>query len=788
MKGTALTLILLFLLLIITGCDLFQFGAGDEDHNTMLEELGVDTDLGERSDPNQNPLPDNYNPIGPKVGVLFKQCEIYAAGVSAKGHYQTLFGDETENYKVLFQEPETQQDWATGNPKKGVAADVDGDGLDEVVISVYYLNSEELALRIVDYDGSTATEVKRVFVPGLEDMFEGSPGRTYLGQDITSGDYDGDGKAEIALTVGGRFMVFDDYDTDFASLAEPQITDPDPDSETFLRVTSGDYDIDGKDEILVAVGSGNAGLMGEYIIYDDLIDHPQMTEPISSGKIQTDADAESVYLFCADVAAGDFDGDGLPETAFSGRKEEMGHMLLVLDTTMGPDSKPVFEFLESAGNDNYETGPQHYLTGVDSGDIDGDGKDEIATYQDIYVVKSGKIDYHEIHGNEALIMGANYGDNYPLLDTMCVGDVTGDKKDDVLFVTADSDQIYIFSTASDGTLKLNEDFDVDPSPTDVILCLPNVDHDSAVLEYREKELLFTDPIIAAVLASPPYFRKINGDAVGGTGFGSIEGQSTETGTSHGFHVGFTVGVGFDAPFGLGEAEVKTTVENSFNWGTATTHEVTETWGYTTPVGEDKIIFTAIPFDVYYYDVLSSPDESQIGKTVTVNVPRKPGKFHQVSDFFNEHSGGITLDETVLTHEKGDPFSYADESERDTLQAASGNRGLFSRHSLEVGTGTGTGVISLEDVETETSTFDYTLDVTVEAETQVGTVIAGASAGYQFGYSYSTSVSQGTYIEGEVPDIPQDDFNSERRFWWGLMAYPVLHLGQEFTMVTYWVDN
>ncbi len=370
-----------------------------------------------------------------------------------------------------------------------------------------------------------------------------------------------------------------------------------------------------------------------------------------------------------------------------------------------------------------------------------------------------------------------------------MGDVTGDRKADVVYLTRDDDQIYIFSVKSDGELGLHEDLFVDPEPTRGTVCLPNVDDDSAVLLFQEQELLFTDPVVVAVLASPPYFGSINQDGKGGTGFGSIEGHAQEEGSSHGFSTGFSFGASFNAPFGLAEAELKTTVENSFDWGTATTHEVTETWGYTTGVGEDKVIFTAIPFDVYYYEVLSSPEADQIGETVTINVPRQPGNFHQTVGYFNSHTTGITIDDTVLTHSLGSPFSYDDRTGRDELESDSGGRGLFSNHSVSVGTSTtGTSVITLEDLTTETDTYEYELGVTVAAEVSAGGVLAGGSVGYQYGYSYSTSVSRGTYIEGEVPDVPEDDYDSDKAFVWGLMAYPDIAGGQEFTIVTYWVDK
>lgn len=276
---------------------------------------------------------------------------------------------------------------------------------------------------------------------------------------------------------------------------------------------------------------------------------------------------------------------------------------------------------------------------------------------------------------------------------------------------------------------------------------------------------------------------------GGTGFGSISGHSTEESESYSFSTGLSFGASISAPFGIAEAELKTTVEQSMNWGTSSTHKITETWGYSVGIGEDKVIFTSIPFDVYYYRVISSPQSADIGETVTVNVPRAPGEYNQSTDYFNEHTTGTKIDSSVLIHTLGEPFSYADQTQRDTLESESGSKRLFSEYFLQVGTSdSGFTVITLEDLTTETSTYDYDLNVTVEAEISAGGIVAGTSAGFNYGYSYSSSVSTGTWIEGEVPDIPGASYTSDKQFKWGLMAYPKTVGSQQFTIVTYWVDQ
>jgi hypothetical protein len=793
-KCSCLSAIIIILLLL--SCTM---PGPSQNHIDKLNALGIVTDLGNREDPNGNDLDTNYNPFGKKQGVLFKQRELYLAGVGINGKNQGLFGDGTESYTRLFQE--SADDWATGHPKKSVAADVDGDGLDEVVASIFYFTTDELALRIVDYnndDTPMAREVTRLATSiDFSEALDGTAGGgsswedAYLRQDLAAGDFDGDGRDEIVVTVELTVLVFDDYLTSFALMASATMENLNGSSDTYVRVDTGDFDMDGRDEIILTNGEANPDVIARYYIYDDLLSDSNFTTILDQGYIQA-TDSETYAVQAADVAVGDYDGDGLPEAAFAGKRYQSDILvMLVLDTFMNTSSQVQFDFLDSVMTDNYEDGDKYHLTGIAAGDIDGDGDDEIACYNDLLVVNNGSIEYHSLWGNEALEMGNAYTtENFVCMDTIHVGDVNGDRKEDVVYVTNDADQVYIYTVKTDGTLELDDSWTIGTGPSRITLCLPNIDDDSAILDYTGHELLFTDPIVIAVLASPPYFSGINSGGTGGTSFGYIEGHGTEETSSHGFSTGVSVGAEFDLPFGLGGAEVKTSVSQSMNWGTASTHEVTETWGYTTSVGENKVVFTSIPFDVYYYTILSSPVSSQIGETVSINVPRTPGRYHQETGYYNSHRFGdaIAIDSTIMEHTKGKPFTYANETDKEDKRIEHGNIGLFSDHYLQVGTGSGSSTISLEDLTGETSTFEYDLDVTVEAEAKAGGITYGTSAGYGYGYSYSSSVISGTYIQGQVPDIPPARYDSSKAFRWGLMSYPQTSQGQKFTIVTYWVQG
>lgn len=764
----------------------------------MLDGLGINTNPGARLDPNEKSLAEDYNPIGPKVGLLFKQCEIYGAGMTLSGANNGLLNDRSDGngaYSLLFQE--TDADWGTGYPKRSVAADVDGDGLDEVVTAIFYDTTDEIVLRLVDYQGvpQVRDEVRRFdSVDDLSETLNGTAGGSsswedaFFRQHMAAGDLDGDGRDELVLVEAGQIYVLDDIRRDFATLQHITLENLDPNSDTYIRVALADYDMDGSDEIVVVNGEANSHIQAEYTIFDDLANDPDMSHPLISAQgIYTTVSA-TVQLHTAGVVTGDFDGDGLPETAFAGqRMDSSAYAVMILDTYMDADSRVRFNFLNDSIGDNNEKG--YFIPPMAAGDMDGDGVDELVVWEDVYRLSTaqGEIVYDDLWGNEALTLElCGDRDDAPSADVLSLGDVTGDKRADVVFYTDGGDRIRVVSVKSDGRLGY-EDIIVGSGPSRPTLCLPNVDDDSAVLEFLSHEVLFTDPIVVAVIASPPYWEGVNGGDQGyegSTSFGYISGQSAEESQSHGFSVGVSFGTSFELPYGIASAELKTTVENSFNWGVASTHEVTESWGYTTTLGEDKVVFTAIPFDVYYYRTLSSPDPEQIGETVTINIPRSPGKYHQELGYYNSHNGdGYDVSSDAVSHVPGDPFSYAGESEKDSLKDTV-SRGLFSEHHLWVGVGSsGSSEISLEDLQGETSSYDYELDISVEAEIGVGGITAGVSGGFNYGYSYATTYTTGTYIAGSVPDVPE----AFQLFHWGLLAYPVSDRGQQFTLISYWTE-
>lgn len=219
--------------------------------------------------------------------------------------------------------------------------DVDGDGEEEIVVGAGPGGGP--MIRVFEKDGSLKPIQFFAFHPNNRD-----------GVDVATGDVDGDGQKEIAVTqyqnqeAWVKVYRYDDRQTIIGEwLAFPR------GAEIGASVAMGDVDYDGKAEVLVGAGTGGGPMIRVF---------------------EADGTRKPIQFFAfhprgrtgVDVATGDIDGDGKAEVIVSQRKEESW--------------VKVYRY-----NDQHSVvgSWRAYPSGVESGanisslDVDGNGKDEI---------------------------------------------------------------------------------------------------------------------------------------------------------------------------------------------------------------------------------------------------------------------------------------------------------------------------------------------------------------------------------------------------------------------------
>ncbi len=224
------------------------------------------------------------------------------------------------------------------------AGDLNGDGEDEIVTSPRTGGAPRI--RIFDKSG------RAVFTPGFYAYDQNSR----CGVDLTVGDLNGDGKAEIVTVPGAGCSAQVKI---FNYIGQPIFTlgffAYDKNLKTGFRVTAGDLNGDGKDEIITSPEKGAPA----HIRVFNYLGEPRLTNGFYaySSKLKTGAD----------VTGADLDSDGRAEIV----------------TVPGDGFPAQVRIFDSAGRVVLSPGFYAYSTAVKTGfsitagDLNGDRKSEI---------------------------------------------------------------------------------------------------------------------------------------------------------------------------------------------------------------------------------------------------------------------------------------------------------------------------------------------------------------------------------------------------------------------------
>lgn len=783
----------------------------DPGYVEILNNLGLDTGaLNEpRVDAGGNALGQDYNPLSSgKRTVLFKQCDLYMAGMRPTGAsgYDGLFELTTAGIDNGTLSQDADSAWAANFYSKSVAADMDGDGTDEVVIAVFDTTRNYLTLKMIKKDPAgqyNYTDIRDLHDENITAQYFTSPEN----MTITAGDVDGDGRDEIVVAYYAVLRVFDDSLNNYALMSSYSFPTYTTTDDYYYGAAMADFDADGCYEIAASFGSDQG--YGGYIIFEDLKHSAQLSimscfgsngNMHAYGRSQEDLDDEYVNLIGASVETGDINGDKIPDVVFAGANRDNGNRLyaLILAGSINDNSGLSFSFLNTFVRDNQTNRIQGPLA---LGNFNNEGGDEIAMYDTVYTLDSSadedKIVF--LDGIDSIGVGDTW------FDGLCFGDIDGDFIPELLRLNHDRNQItiYIFDSASNitatGTIGVGRTM-VSNMFTHSF-CMPSIKSPAVVLEYTGHEIKLTELKVIAVLAAPPFYSSLGGSNdknaiqpslyMAGTVFGESTGSGNGSSESNGFSVGASVGFHAEAPF-WGSAfsmTAKVTVDQSFDWSTSNSSTKVSSYSFTNGTSDDLVIFSVVPMDCYYYRVLNAPESSAIETSYMVSLPRKPVTTGASRTYYNENNGDFfDIDNTYMSHVIGVPSSYPTSVEMESIKAEKTN-GFYVDDGLTVFLGDYFETMNFSDNQEQASSFGYDLSIGREFELVVGGVLAGGSHAYNYSSNCTVSATSGTEVEGTVASLSEEYATANDGYAWGLMAYPVEDTENEqaYTVVNYWVD-
>jgi len=153
----------------------------------------------------------------------------------------------------------------------------------------------------------------------------------------------------------------------------------------------------------------------------------------------------------------------------------------------------------------------------------------------------------------------------------------------------------------------NEDSNLNDTPygcdQSVMFAMPDTDRDTMLLKYSGYQLLYSDPMVLAALASPPYFSDLahldGGDSYVYNSYTSFgESSSTETGTSTTGTISVGAYVNIEHEFTKFKLEFETEFTSNWTWETEQSSSVTSDVSYTTFGGQNSVVLYCVPMDVY----------------------------------------------------------------------------------------------------------------------------------------------------------------------------------------------
>lgn len=568
------------------------------------------------------------------------------------------------------------------------AADVDGDGIDELF--AYwgeYRDFEEKRYAIVKaykYSGSQYTLMKSIEIDGgsvssykTDVTFGNRPVITLAG-----GDLNGDGKDEICIALSATNKVTTVSDKSRAKV---------------LAWDSGSLeDIPELKDISMTkiVASGKWGLMGTNCTFGTfaLPGMDQTGNVLIIAGFQTDKDAPSESFGKAGYRCAYYDGNTEKYVVTDYVERDLGTRgKQIADAYNGNYEKPIrapFPLacanLEGAQTENCEDeicfGGDIYLSAFsqNAGDYLGEYKGSLSLCKDMENKNDRTKDKDQLWISDVQVGCVdtnpntyNWRESF-VYTTGARRDVSIDDKDDhyywmntgIFYLNPKGDHL----TFEEGVI-VQSNVKNNTYGTFLSFCLPDIQDDSVQMKFKEKYLSFTDPQLYAVLQAAPYFEDLqniyNYIGNGGTTFEMTESSGSGVGATINASAGLYTSADLSI-LAAGEYEAEAGIEYSYDYMSSS--EMEYAIEYNNQGGStDKVVLYSIPIVYYVYDCYYDTFDKKGNKTgrakkeVIFSVPQTPSTsivdVEKYDEIARETEGLRVVGGDLIKSTPGNPETY-----------------------------------------------------------------------------------------------------------------------------------
>ncbi|MDF1839387.1 MAG: hypothetical protein P1V35_16085, partial [Planctomycetota bacterium] len=526
-------------------------------------------------------------------------------------------------------------------------ADLDADGRHETTSFRY----EDGFLKIQSWEDTLEVPNIQSAPASVTTMLDSVMGVTSVA--LATGDFDGDTFDELMVgyttDIEATIEVYKYDGFDFVLVPDStRVISPELFGSDFsLVIATGNHDQDQGLESVVILNEEMDDLEDstcQYYVYDD---GNEAYAPLYEGSITHSSESAKV----ASATFADIDGDGLDELAFAGLTEFSDHdcsptriIVSAYDDLANGNyllgSRGVVTDWQSCNNGGFEVEFAHIV----AADIDADHKDEIVVNQHIFELdlEGGSVwrDKVDDMNNVVQLPESAFfvNPNTPAFtrgtSAMAKGDVLVNGKEQILIFRQEANSgvdVYgeYLNPSQDvvfGALgAIDTGWGASPEHSSNPIVVPMDTDEDGITMVREDvahELVFTEPIVIAVLAAPPSVAGIaqNYDACTTT-FGNTEFTGSAAEASLTTSASVSVGIKTDIPFVSSGVEFKASATAAATASAGTQYTLSQTIEYTTGVWEDTVIFSCIPMDRFVYRIVRHTDPDMLNAVVTVDLPR-----------------------------------------------------------------------------------------------------------------------------------------------------------------------